>query len=63
MRNSDENIRGYDLVAALKKYSERGADYIKTIRIIMRVNALHVFDDARLGEKTLAAEESVNPDA
>lgn len=38
------------LVGALKKYSERGEDYIKTIRTILRTNKLHRFDKTRLGD-------------
>ena len=56
MRAEMGDIDGYRLAGALKRYSERGADYIKTIRIIMRANALRVFDDAKLGR-------SVSPDA
>lgn len=56
MRANVGEIDGYRLAGALMRYSERGADYIKTIRIIMRANTLQVFDDAKLGR-------SVSPDA
>lgn len=56
MRAENGEISGYDLAGALMRYSERGADYIKTIRIIMRANTLRAFDDAKLGR-------SVSPDA
>lgn len=50
MRAEAGDIDGYRLAGSLLRYSERGADYIKTIRIIMRANALQVFDDAKLGQ-------------
>ena len=48
LRNETGAVDGYMLAGSLVRYSERGADYIKTIRTIMRVNALHLFDSARL---------------
>ena len=45
------HIDGYALAGSLLRYSERGEDYIKTIRLIIRVNALQVFDGARLDAK------------
>lgn len=56
MRAEEGDLDGYRLAGALLRYSERGADYIKTIRVIMRVNTLSAFDDAKLGR-------SVSPDA
>lgn len=56
MRTTSGQIDGYRLAGALKRYSERGADYISTIRLIMRANTLKVFDGARLGN-------TVDPDA
>ncbi|MFT5486115.1 MAG: Bax protein [Paracoccaceae bacterium] len=56
MRAEQGDINGYGLAGALTRYSERGADYIKTIRVIMRANTLRAFDDAKLGR-------SVSPDA
>ena len=56
MRAMRDHIDGHSLAGALVRYSERGEDYIDTIRLIMRVNALQVFDAARLGD-------SVAPDA
>ena len=56
MRAETGEIDGYRLAGALLRYSERGADYIKTLRVIMRVNTLRAFDDAKLGR-------SVSPDA
>jgi len=32
----------------LERYSERGEKYVQTIRVIMRANRLHDFDDVRL---------------
>jgi len=56
MRAKTGEIDGYRLAGALLRYSERGADYIKTLRVIMRVNTLRAFDDAKLGR-------SISPDA
>lgn len=56
MRAEKGDIDGYDLAGALMRYSERGEDYIKTIRVIMRANTLRAFDDAKLGR-------SISPDA
>ena len=50
MRAETGSVDGYRLAGALKRYSERGADYISAIRQIMRVNTLRVFDRARLGK-------------
>ncbi|CAN0526384.1 unnamed protein product [Laminaria digitata] len=56
MRAGPGGIDGYRLAGALLRYSERGVDYIKTIRVIMRVNTLRTFDRAKLGR-------SLAPDA
>ena len=39
-RANDETATGLDLAAGLEKYSERGADYIREIRSMIRVNHL-----------------------
>ena len=56
MRAEHGAVDGYNLAGALLRYSERGADYVKTIRVIMRANTLRAFDGAKLGR-------SVAPDA
>ena len=48
------------LVDALKSYSERGADYLKTIKSIIRVNDLRALDGARLSQ-ALGSGEKLNP--
>jgi Bax protein len=50
----------YRLVEALKNYSERGADYLKTIKSIIRVNDLRALDGARLS-RALGSVENLNP--
>ncbi len=50
MRAESGRVDGYRLAGALQRYSERGADYISTIRLIMRANTLRVLDRARLGK-------------
>ncbi len=44
----DGVFRGAELIETLHKYSQRGTDYIRTIKTIMRVNGFAVFDGARL---------------
>ncbi|MBK20572.1 MAG: hypothetical protein CMM52_17210 [Rhodospirillaceae bacterium] len=44
-------IDGMKLAATLLSYSERGADYVKTIQAIIRINHFTVFDEARLLDK------------
>ena len=59
MRAAGEPLDGYALAETLSRYSERGADYIYTIRLIMRANDLRLLDDARLrGDPDAAAEDS-----
>ena len=61
LRAETGNIDGYALAGSLLRYSERGQDYVETIRVIMRVNALQVFDAARLGDSV--ATDDDGPDA
>ena len=44
-------IDGMKLAATLLSYSERGADYVKTIQAIIGINHFTVFDEARLLDK------------
>jgi Bax protein len=53
-------LDAYRLVDALKNYSERGADYLKTIKSIIRVNDLRALDGARLSS-ALGSVEKQNP--
>lgn len=54
MREADSALDSSKLVGALDKYSERGADYIKTIRSIISFNGLSALDRAELiGGKSL----------
>jgi Bax protein len=50
LRNHDELIDGHTLAGELIRYSERGADYVKTLRRIIRANRLAPLDRARLHE-------------
>jgi Bax protein len=61
MRTVTDHIDGYTLAGSLLRYSERGEDYINTIRLIMRVNTLQLFDAPRL--RNSAATEDGGPDA
>jgi Bax protein len=51
MRRNGENLDGAHLAETLESYSERGRDYVRTLRIIMRVNAFKLFDGAKLGDR------------
>jgi Bax protein len=48
LRSSGEPLAGSVLADTLHSYSERGAAYVRTIRTIMRVNGLGVFDRSTL---------------
>ncbi len=50
MRNNDNLINGHTLAGELIRYSERGADYVKTLRRIMHANELLLLDHTRLHE-------------
>ncbi len=45
---------GFTLAASLTSYSERGEEYIQTLRMLMRVNDLDQFDNAKLAPKQVA---------
>jgi Bax protein len=47
-RQGGRPLDGYALTETLDRYSERGKKYIETIRVIMRANRLHEFDDVEL---------------
>ncbi len=56
-RATHGRLDGYALAGTLKRYSERGKAYIRTIRSIIRTNGLRVFDGARLGDGETAKFE------
>ncbi len=58
MRAQGQELNGYVLARTLTAYSQRGADYVTSIRAIMRFNNLTDLDDARLrgDEATLAQD-------
>ena len=51
-------VDSYSLAGALDRYSERGEDYIKTIRSIINKNDLRSFDRASLG-KLVAGDSKI----
>lgn len=55
-------INGYALAETLIRYSERGGAYVRSLRAIIRGNALDMFDRAKLGER-LATAPTDAPDA
>lgn len=46
MRRAGGAIHGSALVGTLRRYSERGSDYIESLRLIIRVNRFQRFDTA-----------------
>jgi Bax protein len=54
MRASKGEIDAVDLAGTLHRYSERGDDYVTTLRAIIRANALEAFDAARLNLRSVA---------
>jgi uncharacterized FlgJ-related protein len=55
---------GYEMAAGLSRYSERGEEYVESLRTIMRVNQLAPADDAFLGSGPsifLVAPDEVEP--
>ena len=50
MRSAGEPLSGRSLAETLDRYSERGADYVKSLHAIMRVNQLDASDAAYLAE-------------
>jgi Bax protein len=46
--NNYNNISGYDLAGSLTSYSERGQEYVKTLRSIISYNKLQAADNAFL---------------
>jgi Bax protein len=51
LRSDNSRITGYELAGALTSYSERGQDYVKSIRSIISFNKLDDADDAYLTDK------------
>lgn len=50
-RAAGEPLRGDDLAEGLTRYSERGSEYVTSLRTIMRVNGLAAADDAFLTDQ------------
>jgi Bax protein len=51
LRRDGAPLDGGNLAGSLESYSERGADYVRTLRTIIRVNGLKLFDRVRLGDR------------
>jgi Bax protein len=51
MRDRSQSPDSYQLAGTLHRYSVRGQDYIRTIRSIMKSNALDQFDSSRLADE------------
>ena len=61
LRRGGQSLDGNRLAGTLTAYSERGLAYVRTIRAIIRVNQLHQYDKARLGDRI--TPRPANPDA
>jgi len=48
LRQRGAPLDGLFMVDSMKRYSQRGEQYVKTIRVLIESNNLHRFDDARL---------------
>jgi Bax protein len=55
MRNKRGEIDAWELAATLHRYSERGDDYVQSLRSIMRDNSLETFDAARINGQRISA--------
>jgi Bax protein len=51
---------GYALAASLTSYSERGGDYVESLRMLMRSNDLGQYDTANLAPKQVAQSERLS---
>lgn len=54
LRRRSREPSGYAMAAGLHRYSERGQDYVRTIRGLIKSNNLDDFDQARLNANGLA---------
>lgn len=54
MRAKQGEIDSWGLAGTLHRYSERGDDYVQSLRSIMRGNSLESFDAARLNARSVA---------
>jgi Bax protein len=59
LRRSGEALDGLLLAESLTKYSERGKEYIESVRTIIDVNGLRELDDARLVADKTDDDQSV----
>jgi len=50
LRRAGEKVTGWELAGTLTSYSERGAEYVESLRSLMKTNILQPTDDAYLAE-------------
>lgn len=60
MRDADDTIDGHALAGELRRYSERGAAYVRTIRGIIRYNNFDALDHARLIDRQWTRAEDAD---
>ncbi len=63
MRQKGDSVDAWTLAATLFRYSERRADYVHSLRWIIRDNGLRAFDSAQLGGISSIAVIASNDDA
>ena len=54
MRSHGGDIDAWNLATTLHRYSERGDEYVQSLRVIMQNNGLEAFDSARLNVRRVA---------
>ena len=54
LRQQGAPMDGIKLIDGLRRYSERGKNYVKSLRSIIAVNEFRHFDDARLSDSALS---------
>jgi Bax protein len=52
-RQAGQPLDGVQLSEAMRRYSERGDDYVETLKRLIRQNGLAALDEARLGKRAL----------
>ena len=53
LRNQEKEVTGVALAETLDKYSERGMEYVNTLKSIIRVNGLGITDKAFLRDENI----------
>lgn len=60
MRSHGGDLEAWNLATTLHRYSERGDDYVQSLRVIMQTNELEAYDSARLNIRRIATVVASN---